>query len=348
MPKLVPNRSLGRGRGPTDSCGVPVVRCAPLIAMTPPSTAWAETVGDDEAAQHEGFARVITYLQTRINDKSGPGRAFHRKPIAALSGTLTVNESLPDYAAQGLFAEAGVHPVVARLSNGAIVANPDAVPDIRGFAFSVRDIDGPGALGGATDRQDFLLINWPAFGFRDSVDFAEIVEATADGQLGLLKYFIQRDGTLRGSAAMARQAAAIARPFSGFATAGFHSCAPIQWGPYAAQVHLKPVGAKVNLLAWRNFSADIEDRVATAPLKWEIQAQFFTDEQATPIEDLRRPWDAPKVVVGELVLDTLADTAEVEADHFDPWSALEEHRPLGEVMRARKAAYYPSVQNRRR
>lgn len=314
--------------------------------MTPPSTAWAETVGEHESTQHEEFTRVIVDLQTRINAKSGPGRAFHRKPIAALSGTLTTYESLPDYAAQGLFATAGTHRVVARFSNGAIVANPDAVPDIRGFAFSVRDIDSPGALGGATDRQDFLLINWPAFGFRDSVDFAEIVEAAEGGQLGLLKHFIQRDGMLKGSVEMARQAAAMARPFSGFATAQFHSCAPIQWGPYAAQVHLKPIGARVNPLAWRSFSADIDARIATAPLKWQVQAQFFTDEQATPIEDLRNPWEAPKVAIGELVLDALANPEEIEADHFDPWAAMAEHRPLGEVMRARKAAYYPSVRNR--
>jgi 5-methylthioadenosine/S-adenosylhomocysteine deaminase len=35
------------------------------------------------------------------------------------------------------------------------------------------------------------------------------------------------------------------------------------------------------------------------------------------------------------------DAAQVEAAKFDPWNAVVEHRPLGEVMRARKVAYRP-------
>lgn len=315
--------------------------------MTQPSTEWSETVAADEDERHAQFTESIVAIQSRINAKSGPGRAFHRKPIAALQGSLTVAAGLPDYAAQGLFAEPGQYEVIVRLSNGAIVANPDLVPDIRGFAISVRGIDGPGALGGRTDRQDFLLINLPAFGFKDSQDFAFIVEAAADGQLGMVKHLIGRDGVVGGTVEMGRQTMAMARPFSGFATAQFHSCAAVAWGPYAAHVHLRPKGASRNLLAWRDYGRDIRDRIAKGPLRWDLEVQFYTDDANTPIEDLRKPWSGPRVVVGELVLDELADADAVEADHFDPWAALEAHRPLGEVMRARKSAYYPSAQNRR-
>ena len=315
--------------------------------MTQPSTQWSETIAEDEADRHQRFMESIVEIQSKINAKSGPGRAFHRKPIAALSGSLRVPDGLPDYAAQGLFAEPGEHEVLARMSNGGIVANPDLVPDIRGFAISVRGIEGPGALGGTTDRQDFLLINFPAFGLRDSQDFSFIVEAAAGGQAGMVKHLIGRDGVVGGTLEMGRQTAAMMRPFSGFATAQFHSCAAVAWGPYAAQVHLRPKGASRNLLAWRDYGRDIRDRIAKAPLRWDLEAQFFTDEASTPIEDLRRPWSGPRVVVGELILDELADAKGVEADHFDPWAALEAHRPLGEVMRARKVAYYPSFQNRR-
>jgi hypothetical protein len=37
---------------------------------------------------------------------------------------------------------------------------------------------------------------------------------------------------------------------------------------------------------------------------------------------------------------------EVEQAVFDPWNALIEHRPLGDVMRARKAVYFASEQAR--
>ena len=86
--------------------------------MRPPSTDWAETISDDEPARHEAFTERILALQSRINAKRGPGRAFHRKPVAALSGTLTVAADLPDHAAHGLFAAPGEFEVLARMSNG--------------------------------------------------------------------------------------------------------------------------------------------------------------------------------------------------------------------------------------
>lgn len=314
--------------------------------MAQPSTQWAEVIGDDEQQRHGDFTQVITGLQTRINDRKGPGRAFHRKPIAALTGRLIVPGGLPEYAAQGLFNQPAEYDVVIRLSNGSIVPQPDPVPDIRGFAFSVRGLEGEAALGGTTDRQDFLLINWPAFGFRDSRDFADLVPAAAKGQKALAQHLISKHGVVGGPVEMLKQVAGMARPFSGFATSDFHSCAPVAWGPYAAHVHVSPIGASRNLLAWRDWGADIRSRLQEGPLRWHVEAQFYTDPDATPIEDGRAPWRSAKETVAVLEADALADADAVEADHFDPWSALVEHRPLGEIMRARKAAYYPSVQNR--
>lgn len=40
----------------------------------------------------------------------------------------------------------------------------------------------------------------------------------------------------------------------------------------------------------------------------------------------------------------LADAIEQAA--FDPWKALAEHRPLGDVMRARKVVYFESQKGR--
>ena len=314
--------------------------------MKQPSTHWSETVGPDEAARHEAFAQTLTKLQTRISAKRGPGRALHRKPVAALVGRLTVPADLPDYAKAGLFAQPGEHEAVMRLSNGSVVPQSDPIPDIRGFAFSVRGLSGPGALGFETDRQDFLLINRPAFGFRDSREFVALVPAAAKGQTALIRHEVKQHGVLRAPLQLAKLGADLARPFSGFASSTFHSCAPVAWGEYAAHVHLVPIGASRNPLALRDWGADVRDRIERGPLNWDVRAQFYTDPEHTPIEDGRKPWRAPKVTVARLTATGLADAAEVEADHFDPWSALVEHRPLGEIMRARKVAYFPSVQNR--
>ena len=314
--------------------------------MRSPSTDWAETISDDEPARHEAFTEQILSLQSGISAKQGPGRAFHRKQIAGLSGTFTVASGLPEYAAHGLFAQPGEFEVLARMSNGAMMPQSDKVPDIRGFAISVRGLNAPGALGGSTDRQDFLLINRPAFDLKDSRDFAELVQVAPKGQKAILSYMIGKHGVVRGVLAMAAQAAHMMRPFSGYATSNFHACAPIAWGPYAAHVHVTPVNASRDLLAWRDWGADVRGRIAKGPLRWTVQAQFYTDPDSTPIEDGPRAWDAPKLTVGVLELSRLEDWQSVEHDHFDPWMAMVDHRPLGEIMRARKAAYYASFKNR--
>lgn len=311
--------------------------------LVTPQTDWTERILPDEQERHAAFAGQIVKMQTKINERTGPGRAFHRKPVLGLRGRLQVPGDLPEYAAQGLFAVPGDHETLVRLSNGSPVPHPDALPDVRGFAFSVRGLDGPAALGGTTGRQDFLLINFTSFGFEDSRDFADIVRPAARGQVHLLKFLFGKHGAVKGAAEMARLVAQQARPFSGFATSSFHSCAPVAWGPYAAQVHVEPVGAARNLLAWRDYAGDVRSRLARGPLTWRVQAQFYTDPQETPIEDGRVVWKGEKVTVGTLVCDEVVD---VEQERFDPWAGLADHRPLGEIMRARKAAYFPSAENR--
>ena len=87
----------------------------------------------------------------------------------------------------------------------------------------------------------------------------------------------------------------------------------------------------------------------------DLQLQFFTDEKHTPIEDASVDWkekQAPYVTVGRLSipaqsgeeLEAIQET--IENAIFDPWQALFEHRPLGDVMRARKHVYLASQKGR--
>ena len=60
---------------------------------------------------------------------------------------------------------------------------------------------------------------------------------------------------------------------------------------------------------------------------------------------------SPYVDVGTLNVsapgtDAESLSAQVERSVFDPWQALAEHRPLGEVMRARKVVYFVSQKER--
>ncbi|MEQ1568877.1 MAG: catalase [Myxococcota bacterium] len=321
--------------------------------MGVPSTAWREVIPDGEPARLEAFARAIGELQRTLSERFGPGRAFHRKPVGALRASLTVGE-LPEVVRQGLFAAPGRHDVWVRLSNGSVRPQRNSTADIRGFALSIRGVAGESALGGPASSQDFLLINREVFGFRDVGPFVDLAVAASRGPLAVLWLFVRTYGFFAGLSEVRRLTSSLGRPFSGFLTEPFFSGVPVKWGPYAARLRLQPEQAPRADSA-PDLADEVWARLAHGPARMALQVQLFVDERVTPIEDASANWDevdAPYHTVGTLELPAQAPdaafTAEVEAAAFDPWHALADHRPLGHVMRARKAAYFTSQQNRSR
>ncbi len=325
--------------------------------MAAPSTEWRETVASDEATRFAGYAEQFVELQKRKSAKYGKGRALHRKQLLALRASFEVLPELPEYARHGLFSRPATYDAWVRLSNGGTDRARDATPDIRGFAIKVRGVSGPGALGKATEAQDFLLINQEKFAFPKSDEFVGLVVAASRGNGALFKYLAGQYGLFGALKFMAKFVAALGRKFSGFATERMYSATPIACGPYAARVRLLPARDKPLADASADWKADLGRQLASGPLVHELQLQFFVDERRTPIEDASVDWAedvAPYVTVARLsipqqALDDAAAVAlnkEAEAAVFDPWDALAEHRPLGDVMRARKAVYFASQQAR--
>lgn len=319
-----------------------------------PSTAWSEIIGPDEAARYARQADRIAAVQNAKNAKYGRGRTLHRKQLLGLTGTLDIADGLPEYAAHGLFVSPGRREVLVRLSSGGTDRAPDGVPDIRGFAIKVGGIDGPGALGGTTSVQDFLLINQPVFNMSTSDDFVGLVHASLKGRAGIAWYALRTRGPLGAPGMLASLGATVGRRFTGFATETFWSAAPLAHGPYAVRVRLEPVDpgppASSPSAPAGGWAADVAHRLAAGPLRYDLQVQFYCDESITPIEDPTVDWPTPYVTVGHLELpqqDPASEAgeriqAEAEAAAFDPWAALADHRPLGEIMRARKSAYRTS------
>jgi len=325
--------------------------------MAAPSTEWRETVAPDEAARFAGYAERFVEMQKRKSAKYGKGRALHRKQLLALRASFEVLSDLPAYARHGLFARPSRYEAWVRLSNGGTDRARDSTPDIRGFAIKVRGVHGPGALGKATQAQDFLLINQEKFAFAKSEEFVGLVMAASRGNGALFKYLARRYGLLGALKFMAKFAATLGRKFSGFATERMHSATPIACGPYAARVRLLPARDTPLADASNDWAADFGRQLASGPLVHELQLQFFVDEQRTPIEDASVDWRedvSPYVTVARLSIPqqplddaaAAALTKEVEQAVFDPWDALAEHRPLGDVMRARKVVYFASQQTR--
>lgn len=320
--------------------------------MKPPSTEWRERIAPDEPAHLERVAKVIADLQRSRSKKYGQGRALHRKQLLAATGTLEVLDGLPDHARHGLLARPGRHRALVRLSNGGPEIQGDRVPDIRGFALKVLDVAGESALGGTTDHQDFLMINQDRAPGANSREFIDFIEAAIPGPLPGILHLFKAHGLGGGLSRVRDLFGMLNKKFNGFAAERFNSVAPLCCGPYAVRVRLAPAGNPPPATRSKDIVADMRERLAIGDLTFNLELQYFVDEATTPIEDSSVAWpdaETPIATVARLVLPRQgvdAAAAEAEAARFDPWSGLLAHRPLGEVMRARKVAYFESQKGR--
>lgn len=321
-----------------------------------PSTNWREVIPSDEEQRLRGYIPAFQAMQQERSKRFGTGRALHRKQLLGARAELEVLANLPVFAAQGLFAKPARYKGCVRLSNGGMDKAADRTPDVRGFGLAVEGVKGDSALGnGAALSQCFVLINHSQFSFEKATDFIEFVLAAAHGPAALLKHLVKKFGLVAGARRLLQTVKGIKKPFSGFANENFYSAAPIACGPYAVRVRLVPDAAngQPDPHASSDWGADLAKRLVQGPLRYQLELQPFVDESITPIENATVDWPTPYTAVAILTLpkqDIAADaelSSVVENGIFDPWAALAAHRPLGNVMRARKVMYFESQKGRK-
>lgn len=302
---------------------------------------WAETIGIDEADKFARQAHSIRAAHQLTTARHGRGRFLHRHAVLGARARLDVRDDAPAEARFGAFANPGPYEALVRLSNGSFDVQANTKPDIRGFALRILGLSGPGALGGTVDHQDFLLINHDRFAANDSDSFVEFATLAADGQLKALWTLFRRHGMAGLMSRLADLRATLGKPFRGYAAETFNTVVPHAVGPYAAKILVVPE-APMEMVG-RDPGLDIVRRLAAGPISYTLELQFYTDPVSTPIEDHRAVWTSPAVPVARL---TLLAPADLESLAFDPWGGLDAHRPLGEIMRARKGAYFASQKGR--
>jgi hypothetical protein len=137
----------------------------------------------------------------------------------------------------------------------------------------------------------------------------------------------------------------------------YYSQAPILLGAYMAKLCVAPASASVMALAKApvdlkgkpdGLRQAVSEFFAVQSAEWELRAQLCTDLDAMPIEDASKPWpeeQSPYRAVARLVFKPQTSWNDArkrvidEGMAFNPWHALAAHRPLGSVMRVRKAVY---------
>lgn len=333
-----------------------------------------ETLEDDEQQTAADIGEAMRKIREKTYADSGHAiRSVHAKSHGLLRGELRVLDGLPAVLAQGLFGSPGSYPVVMRFSTipGDILDDKVSLP--RGLALKVVGVPGerlPGSESAVT--QDFVLIDAPAFNAPNTKKFLTSLKplvATTDKVEGVK---IALSTVLRGvekvveafGGKSAKLTSLGGHPETHLLGETYFSAAAIRYGDYIAKVSVAPVSpalcaltdAKLDLSNQPNGLREaVVEHFASDGGEWELRVQLCTDLQSMPVEDASVEWpqqDSPYLAVARLTVPpqtawSEARSAVVDDGYsFSPWHGLAAHRPLGSVMRARKAAYEMSARFR--
>ena len=325
-----------------------------------PATAWKENFAPDENPRFEALAEVLHALQTKHGRGAKASRALHAKPHVGARAELVVLGDLPAEVRAGLFAQPGTYRAYVRYSNGAGQRQGDHKPDVRGLAVKVVGVPGRKLIPGLENArtQDFLAIQSPSTPFVGPEEFVAFAQAGVEPWR--LPALMARCGLFHTIGALKQFLGAVSVPVPSLATLTFHSALPVAWGAYAAKYRFEPESREATATVTRDperLGTELATRLRAGAVAYTLRVQLFRNEALTPIEDASRVWsdgDAPPVTVGHLIVDQQDVSSDagralaerISAMSFDPWHALEAHRPLGAMMRARNHAYRVSTKER--
>lgn len=318
--------------------------------MTPSAPGLAEEVVDpDEGAVVAAFITFLT-AASRRRHPAGPIRRFNQgRASGCVHAEFIVSTETPDALRVGVFATPGSYPAFIRFANAG--SSTDREKDVRGMSISIADVHGEHLTPGVT-TQDFILNSHPVMVSPDTKSFMGFLEANEAGGLRRILY-------IAGHPKVARIGLAARQQPSCHLDIPYWSTTPYLFGPGRAVKYLaRPSSGRTSAMPsplTDNYLADaLRTRLTEAEASFDFLVQFQADAVRTPIEDATVEWkeaDAPWVPIARLRIPPQPvappDTGSCEDVAFNPWHCLADHRPLGNMNRARRAIYHALAELRR-
>jgi len=328
----------------------------------------------DEEQVFDELAATMRKISEIFNDRARNAyRSVHAKSHGLLKGVLQVYDELPQPYRQGLFAEPGDYGVLLRFSTNPGDILPDSISTPRGLAVKVVGIEDaemvPEHAGQTT--QDFVLVNGRVFGVPDAAGFLKQVQLLVKhaGDSQSLKQFVSSvaqaaESTVEafgGESALLKQ---FGHPETNLLGETYSSQLPLRYGSYIAKISVEPASENLREVTGQhveigdNYSA-LRDTVVnffkSQAATWEVRVQLCMDLSKMPVEDASVEWsekESPYVAVARIVVPAQEAYSAARRVYFDellsfnPWHAMADHQPLGNVMRARRKAYAASSKYR--
>ncbi len=308
-------------------------------------------------------------------------RDEHAKGYGLARGEVEILDGVPAEYAQGIYARPGRHEAMVRFSNGSHQTGADALlGNVCGLGLKLFGIDGPTLLEDEPDSHtfDYAMMNYPIF-FANTVEhyvfIHELVlfagpppcDETPEMARARSHQFLHDFLTGMGKLPPERWAWDELGAFLALAhvkpenllLSTYWTMGAVRHGAYIAKVRVAPVQEYADRVVWRVFDpANAPDifrpglvtELRERPFEFDIQVQLCVDLEHMPVEDLTVAWSetlSPFVTVAKLRLplqDIEGDEnfEKMDATSMTPWRCTEDHRPLGNIQRARKEAYRQS------
>jgi hypothetical protein len=301
-----------------------------------------ETILDDEGRVTTDFVAFLEATSEK-HHPAGPAPRFNQARAAGcVEAEVIVPPDLAPELRVGLFGAPRTYQARIRFANATSTTDKDK--DIRGMSIKVLGVEGTNLTPEET-TQDFVLNSHPVMMTANTAEFLELLRSVEAGGLKEGMFFIAHP-----------QAAAIALASRHHATSHleipYWSATPYLFGSGRAVKYMaRPVSTATTPLPEPLTDNYLRERLiahlASGEALFDLLVQFQTDARKMPIEDASVEWDekaSPYRAVARIripvqSIDTAEQITACERLSFNPWHALAEHRPLGNMNRARKVIY---------
>jgi len=272
-------------------------------------------------------------------------RDAHPKTHGLVTAEFIVLDDFSHALRHGVFKTPRKFDALIRFSAGDIAIFPDTRrPRSGGMAIKLLGVEGEKLL--ETDRhaqtQDFIMINFPGFLTESFASYEALHIASApETRAQFYKDYPPEE---------ALNKAQNLEPFNNPIQVRYFSQVPYMLGPHAIKFSAKPVSNSANqppASEGPDFLREaMSKQLAAGDVYFDFMVQVQTDPVRMPIENPLKVWDEALSPFQRLAIiriprqDITAKGLEIgENLAFTPWHALPEHRPIGNMNRARKVIY---------
>lgn len=325
-----------------------------------------EKIPANELETIDQIGTMMLDLAEKVREKHGVAmKGTHAKSVGLAKAELTVLASLPPELAQGLFAHVGTYEALVRYAPGPPEKLSDKASGQRGMSVKILGVRGPHlAESSETTTQDFVLAVDPAFTSGNAKQFLQSFGRTAAHApefsektiIGASRVARVMEGALEAVGLESANLKFVGRPPRHPVSDPYYSQAPMRYGQFVAKLAAFPTAATLALVGKREVDTEddevfrhvTEEYFKRAEAVYAIKVQLCTDEKAMPIEDASVVWpeeSSPYRTVAMLRIPMQHSFSEARRAYFEdnlsfnPVHSLEQHRPLGSIMRARMAVY---------